>query len=125
MELFRFQEDASAQIAKRFGVYITDPLMVDRTRPVPFFQMLVSITGEWKDTHPGRHCGPNAVAPSAATGRAMALKGACGRLADLRQPRPWEVCGQHPRVHREAANYGLLALEPVESGCEGKNAHEA
>src|SRR3954447_16609727 len=48
MELFHFQEDASAQIAKGFGVYITDPLMVDRTRPVPFFQMLVSITGSGK-----------------------------------------------------------------------------
>ena len=48
MELFPFQEAASSQIAERFATYIVDPLMIDRTRPVPFFQMLVSITGSGK-----------------------------------------------------------------------------
>src|SRR3954451_15474645 len=32
----------------------------------------------------------------------------------------------HPaRQVRVRSGYGLLALEPIESGCEGKNAHEA
>ncbi|GGK49007.1 DEAD/DEAH box helicase family protein [Salinarimonas ramus] len=48
MDLLRFQEEASAQIAQRLGDYLVDPLMVDRTRPVPFFQTLVSITGSGK-----------------------------------------------------------------------------
>lgn len=48
MELFPFQEQAAAQIADRFARYAVDPLMVDRTTPVPFFQTLVSITGSGK-----------------------------------------------------------------------------
>ena len=48
MDLFPFQSAAASQIAERFGDYAADPLMVDRTRSVPFFQMLVSITGSGK-----------------------------------------------------------------------------
>lgn len=48
MELFPFQQEASTQLAERFAEYVADPLMIDRTRPVPFFQMLVSITGSGK-----------------------------------------------------------------------------
>ena len=48
MELFPFQVAAATQVADRFAAYVTDPLMVDRTKPVPFFQMLVSITGSGK-----------------------------------------------------------------------------
>lgn len=48
MELFPFQDEASSQIAQRFSEYVQDPLMVDRTRPVPFFQLLVAITGSGK-----------------------------------------------------------------------------
>jgi type III restriction enzyme len=48
MELFPFQQVAATQIAERFGQYVIDPLMVDRTKTVPFFQMLVSITGSGK-----------------------------------------------------------------------------
>lgn len=48
MELIRFQERASTQIAQRFFDYSINPLMVDRTTPVPFLQTLVSITGSGK-----------------------------------------------------------------------------
>ncbi|MCJ2113453.1 hypothetical protein MKK64_19970 [Methylobacterium sp. E-025] len=48
MELFPFQEAAATRIAERFAAYVADPLMIDRTRAVPFFQMLVSITGSGK-----------------------------------------------------------------------------
>jgi type III restriction enzyme len=48
MELFPFQEGAAAQIAQRFCAYNVNPLMVDRTTPVPFFQTLISITGSGK-----------------------------------------------------------------------------
>jgi type III restriction enzyme len=48
MDLFPFQETASTQIAERFGQYVVDPLMIDRTRTIPFFQLLVSITGSGK-----------------------------------------------------------------------------
>lgn len=48
MDLFPFQAAASSQIAGRFADYAANPLMVDRTTPVPFFQMLVSITGSGK-----------------------------------------------------------------------------
>lgn len=48
MDLFPFQSAAASQIAERFGAYAADPLMVDRFRSVPFFQMLVSITGSGK-----------------------------------------------------------------------------
>lgn len=48
MDLLPFQEAASTQIANRFGDYIVDPLMIDMKRRLPFFQMLVSITGSGK-----------------------------------------------------------------------------
>ncbi|NBJ09329.1 DEAD/DEAH box helicase family protein [Microvirga arsenatis] len=48
MELFKFQEAASTQIAERFAEYVSNPLMVDMTKTVPFFQLLVSITGSGK-----------------------------------------------------------------------------
>jgi type III restriction enzyme len=48
MDLFKFQQDASAQIGERYGNYATNPLMVDRTTTLPFFQTLVSITGSGK-----------------------------------------------------------------------------
>lgn len=48
MDLLPFQEAAATQIADRFGEYIIDPLMIDMKRRVPFFQMLVSITGSGK-----------------------------------------------------------------------------
>lgn len=48
MELIRFQERASTQIAQRFFDYSINPLMVDRTTPVPFLQTLVAITGSGK-----------------------------------------------------------------------------
>ena len=48
MDLFLFQSAAAGQIAERFGAYAANPLMVDRTRSVPFFQILVSITGSGK-----------------------------------------------------------------------------
>ena len=48
MDLLPFQDAAASQIAKRFATYVTDPLMIDRTRTIPFFQLLVSITGSGK-----------------------------------------------------------------------------
>lgn len=48
MDLFRFQAIAAEQIANRFAGYMKDPLLVDRTTPVPFIQTLVSITGSGK-----------------------------------------------------------------------------
>lgn len=48
MDLFPFQSAAANQVSERFAAYAADPLMVDRTRSVPFFQMLVSITGSGK-----------------------------------------------------------------------------
>jgi len=48
VNLLPFQEAASTQIADRFSDYIVDPLMIDMKRRLPFFQMLVSITGSGK-----------------------------------------------------------------------------
>lgn len=48
MELFPFQVEASTQIAERFGAYAADPLMITRTRPVPFVQNLNALTGSGK-----------------------------------------------------------------------------
>ena len=48
MNLFDFQQRAATQISERFSLYVSDPLMIDRTRCVPFFQTLVSITGSGK-----------------------------------------------------------------------------
>lgn len=48
MELFPFQAAASTEIANKFITYAENPLMVDRTRMVPFYQNLSSITGSGK-----------------------------------------------------------------------------
>lgn len=48
MDLFKFQERASSQIASRFTDYVSNPLMVDRFTTVPFLQTLASITGSGK-----------------------------------------------------------------------------
>ena len=48
MELIGFQERAASQISNRFFEYSENPLMVDRTTPVPFLQTLVAITGSGK-----------------------------------------------------------------------------
>ena len=48
MELFPFQIAASTEIADRFAAYAIDPLMTTKTRPVPFYQNLNSITGSGK-----------------------------------------------------------------------------
>lgn len=48
MELLPFQLAASTQIADRFSEYMEDPLAITRTRIVPFYQNLSSITGSGK-----------------------------------------------------------------------------
>ena len=48
MELLPFQIDASTQIAERFHRYMEDPLTITRTRIVPYYQNLSSITGSGK-----------------------------------------------------------------------------
>jgi type III restriction enzyme len=48
MELFPFQVAASTEIAERFAAYAQDPLTITRTREVPFYQNLNSITGSGK-----------------------------------------------------------------------------
>lgn len=48
MELLPFQVEAATQIANRFAEYAMDPLAVTRTRVVPFYQNLASITGSGK-----------------------------------------------------------------------------
>ena len=48
MELFPFQIEAATQIAERFQTYAQDPLTVTRTKTVPFYQNLSSITGSGK-----------------------------------------------------------------------------
>jgi type III restriction enzyme len=48
VELFRFQIEAATKIADRFQTYAQDPLTVTRTRTVPFYQNLSSITGSGK-----------------------------------------------------------------------------
>jgi len=48
MELIGFQQEAAGQIAQRFFDYSANPLMVDRSTPVPFLQTLVAITGSGK-----------------------------------------------------------------------------
>jgi type III restriction enzyme len=48
MKLLPFQIAASLQIAERFREYSLNPLMVDRTKPVPFYQNLSAITGSGK-----------------------------------------------------------------------------
>ena len=46
--LFPFQLEKSTEIAERFESYIRDPLTVTRTKIVPFYQNLSSITGSGK-----------------------------------------------------------------------------
>ncbi|MDA5240520.1 hypothetical protein EXN32_25525 [Agrobacterium tumefaciens] len=48
MQLFPFQIEASTKIAERFGTYAADPLFTTRTRSVPFYQNLNSLTGSGK-----------------------------------------------------------------------------
>lgn len=48
IELLPFQIEASTQIADRFQEYMTDPLTITRTRCVPFYQNLSSLTGSGK-----------------------------------------------------------------------------
>lgn len=48
MELLPFQIEASTQIAERFQQYMEDPLTITRSRIVPFYQNLSSITGSGK-----------------------------------------------------------------------------
>lgn len=48
MKFFPFQIEAANQIVERFAAYIENPLMRDRTTPVPFYQNLSAITGSGK-----------------------------------------------------------------------------
>jgi type III restriction enzyme len=48
MELLPFQVEASRQIADRFSQYMEEPLTITRTKIVPFYQNLSSITGSGK-----------------------------------------------------------------------------
>lgn len=48
IELAPFQIQASTQIADRFQEYMRDPLTITRTKSVPFYQNLFSITGSGK-----------------------------------------------------------------------------
>jgi type III restriction enzyme len=48
MDLLQFQIDASTTITERFQRYMEDPLTVTRSRIVPFYQNLSSITGSGK-----------------------------------------------------------------------------
>jgi type III restriction enzyme len=48
MDLFPFQIAASTEIADKYASYAQDPLMVTRTRLLPFYQNLSSITGSGK-----------------------------------------------------------------------------
>lgn len=48
MELFPFQIKASTEIASKFAEYSLDPLTITRTRILPFYQNLNSLTGSGK-----------------------------------------------------------------------------
>lgn len=48
LNLFDFQSEASKQISDRFWTYHQDPLTVTRTKTLPFYQILSSITGSGK-----------------------------------------------------------------------------
>lgn len=48
MELLPFQITASTEIAERFATYAVEPLTITRTKQVPFYQNLNSITGSGK-----------------------------------------------------------------------------
>lgn len=48
MELFPFQIDAATEIADKFAAYAQDPLAFTRSKMVPFYQNLNSLTGSGK-----------------------------------------------------------------------------
>lgn len=48
IELFKFQTDASRDIAGRYNQYRNKRLMIDETTPLPFFQVLAALTGSGK-----------------------------------------------------------------------------
>jgi len=48
MELFPFQIAAATEITDKYSLYAADPLTVTRTKQVPFYQNLSSITGSGK-----------------------------------------------------------------------------
>jgi type III restriction enzyme len=48
MDLYPFQTDVASHVAEKFGEYLANPLMVDTTRKVPFFQNISAITGAGK-----------------------------------------------------------------------------
>jgi type III restriction enzyme len=48
MDLFPFQLAASTEIADKFAKYIADPLLISKSRRVPFYQNLSAITGSGK-----------------------------------------------------------------------------
>lgn len=48
MDIFRFQSEASTQIALRFKEYMADPCLRTRNDIVPFYQNLSAITGAGK-----------------------------------------------------------------------------
>ena len=44
MDLYSFQTDVASHVAEKFGEYQENPLMVDTTIRVPFFQNISAIT---------------------------------------------------------------------------------
>jgi type III restriction enzyme len=48
MDMYPFQTDVASHVAEKFGEYLVNPLMVDTTRMVPFFQNISAITGAGK-----------------------------------------------------------------------------
>jgi type III restriction enzyme len=48
MDLYPFQTDVASHVAEKFSEYHVNPLMVDSTRNVPFFQNISAITGAGK-----------------------------------------------------------------------------
>jgi type III restriction enzyme len=48
MELFPFQLAAATEISEKFALYATEPLAVTRTKLLPFYQNLGSLTGSGK-----------------------------------------------------------------------------
>lgn len=48
MRIFKFQLNASQEIADKFGPYHRNPLMIDKVNSIPFYQNLSAITGAGK-----------------------------------------------------------------------------
>lgn len=48
MRLFPFQINASTEIATKFATYAEEPLLVTRTKTIPFYQNISAITGSGK-----------------------------------------------------------------------------